>query len=57
MKKILLSLSALLMGVVLFTSCDDDTPQLRPVPTTEGAFVMCSGNMGKKMIVKILSRW
>lgn len=30
MKKILLSLSALLMGVVLFTSCDDDdTPQLR----------------------------
>ena len=50
MKKILLSLSALLMGVVLFTSCDDDdTPQLRPVPTTEGAFVMCSGNMGKKI--------
>ena len=43
MKKILLSLSALLMGVVLFTSCDDDdTSQLRPVPTTEGAFVMCS---------------
>ena len=50
MKKILLSLSALLMGVVLFTSCDDDdTPQLRPVPTTEGAFVMCSGNIGKKI--------
>ena len=50
MKKYLLSLSALLMGVVLFTSCEgDDTPQLRPVATSEGAFVMCTGNMGKKI--------
>ena len=50
MKKIILSLSTVLLSISLFTSCDkDDTPDLQPVITSDGAFVACSGNMGKKI--------
>lgn len=50
MKKIILSLSTVLLSIALFTSCDkDNTPDLQPVITSDGAFVACSGNMGKKI--------
>ena len=50
MKKIILSLSTVLLSIALFTSCDkDDTPDLQPVITSNGAFVACSGNMKSKI--------
>ena len=51
MKKYLLSLVVLLVGAVSFTSCDneEDTPQLHLVTTSNGAFVVCTGNMSGKI--------
>ena len=57
MKKIILSLSTVLLSIALFTSCDkDDTPDLQPVITSNGAFVACSGNM-KSKIPGSISYW
>ncbi|MBF1547725.1 MAG: hypothetical protein HXO05_09255, partial [Prevotella salivae] len=57
MKKIILSLSTVLLSIALFTSCDkDDTPDLQPVLTSNGAFVACSGNM-KSKIPGSISYW
>ena len=50
MKKIILSLSTVLLSIALFTSCDkDNTPDLQPVITSDGAFVACSGNQHEKI--------
>lgn len=57
MKKIILSLSTVLLSIALFTSCDkDDTPDLQSVLTSNGAFVACSGNM-KSKIPGSISYW
>ena len=57
MKKIILSLSTVLLSIALFTSCDKDvTPDLQPVITSNGAFVACSGNM-KSKIPGSISYW
>ena len=51
MKKYLLSFAVMLMGTTLFTACDDDDNPFIPIPTvvSDGAYVICGGNMGSSI--------
>lgn len=52
MKKYLLSFAVLLMGAALFTACNDDNdgPYYPfPVVVSDGAYVICGGNMGSSI--------
>lgn len=52
MKKYLLSFAVLLMGAALFTACNDDNDSPYypfPVVVSDGAYVICGGNMGSSI--------
>lgn len=51
MKKYLLSISVLLMGTTVLTSCDDDDPVYAPQPVlvNNGVYVVNSGNMSAQI--------
>ena len=51
MKKILLSFATLFLGALTFVSCsnDDDIQPADPITISNGAFVVCEGNLGSKI--------
>lgn len=51
MKKILFSFATLFLGALTFVSCsnDDDIQPADPITISNGAFVVCEGNLGSKI--------
>lgn len=50
MKKYLSSIAAMMMGAALLVSCDDnDNTSSIPVPVSNGAYVICGGNMSSNI--------